>query len=328
MKKQFVLVTILVLTISLYSCNGAYPLSSSVQQSQTLQSAQPAQTLPPSHSPQPSQAPESTETCEKANANPVILSANGDIIGGWADGHWLTHSEAAAYCAGSMTFYKYSIAGLAGKVESSCVTNQPNGGYVGSRTADMAEGEYDENGSYTLSPEPEYDYGDYAADPFSTYYLYTLPPERMPMIDVCDNTADLAPVIQQMIDENLGKEVVNANIRSAVMGDIDGDSEYEKIVNADNCAGLIYEDLDNLYSICVIIESDGTVISVNECYISQNSLEFSETELVYAQNVLDIDGDGICEIVLDGEAWESSWSEVYKYNGNALSKVLTYATGA
>lgn len=322
MKKLLVLLAALIMIPTLASCISIYPSSPLAPQP----SPSPLQ---PSQAPQPSKIPAVTaEPSAQAYTEPVIIAANGNVIGGFADGRWLTHSEAAAYCSDPTTFYKYGIAGLAGTVESAGLTNQENGGYVGSRTADMGEEEYDENDSYTLNTEPEPDYGDYSADVFSTGFLYTLPPERLPMMDVCDNTEDLENVIQQMIDDHLGVGAAEANIRSAVLGDIDGDGAYEKLVNADNCAGLIYEDLDNLYSICILLESDGSVISINESYVSKNSQDFSDTELVYIQNILDIDGDGMCEIVLDGTAWEAWWSEVYQYDGSMLSKVLTYGTGA
>jgi hypothetical protein len=329
MKKLFVLLVVLFLILPFASCINIYPASPAEPQSS------PAAPQPETLEPQPSQAPQiseepadTPEATAQAYADPVIIAANYDVIGGFADGRWLTHSEAAAYCEGPTTFYKYGIAGFSGSVESSGVTNQEDGGYIYSRTADMGENEYDESGSYTLMADPEPDYGDYSADVFSTGFLYTLTPENLPMMDVCDNTEDIKNVIQRMIDDNLGAGAAEANIRSAVTGDIDGDGEYEKAVNADNCAGLIYEDMDNLYSISVILESDGSVVSVYESYVSENSSEFSSTELVYIQNILDVDGDGRCELVLDGTAWEAWWSEVYKYDGNSLSKVLEYGTGA
>jgi hypothetical protein len=329
MKKLIVLLVVLVLILPFASCISIYPASPSAPQSSPSAPQSTPSEPRPSLEPQPSEIPAVTpETGSQAYTGPVIIAANTDVIGGFADGRWLTHSEAAAYCQGQTTFYKYGIAGFSGTAESSGLTTQENGGYIYSRTADMGKDEYDESGSYTLNVDTEPDYGDYSADVFGAGFLYTLPPEYLPMMDVCDNTEDIENVIQRMIDENLGTGAAEANIRSAVIGDIDGDGEYEKAINADNCAGLIYEELDDLYSISIILESDGSVISVYESYVSENTSEFSSTELVYIQNILDIDGDGMCELVLDGTAWEAWWSEVYKYDGSRLSKVLEYGTGA
>ncbi len=44
----------------------------------------------------------------------------------------------------------------------------------------------------------------------------------------------------------------------------------------------------------------------------------------YLQNIIDIDGDGMSELVVD-EAWGEDYGvSVYKYDGNSVSKVMDY----
>lgn len=269
---------------------------------------------------EPSQSPEQTEA--PRYTGPVVIAQQGDIMGGYSDGQWLSHSEAAALCGGAATFYEYNLAGLAGTAESSGVTADEEMEFV----YVSVNGNHYEGGLYSLNIADPNAAGNYADDALSVSYQYTIPPQYMPEITVVMDTSPLLGVIQQKIDDNLGAGKAQAQIRAAISADIDNDGKQETIVNADNCADKMYDQVQNLYSIALIIESEGQVITVGEYYVPE-SVENQEPELMYIQNVIDLDGDGLCEIVADNNGWEAWWMEVYKYDGSSLTKVLSYGYG-
>lgn len=257
---------------------------------------------------------------------PAIMSAYSDVLGGYADGQWLTHSGAAAYCEGALTFYRYNLAGLVDTVESSGVTPNDNYGFVWSHTLYMGDDEYDDLGSYTLEV-PHLEYGDYAIDPLSLTYMFTIPPERLPVITLISDTAPYLPAVQQRIDANLGAGAAAPVIRTAISADIDGDGLQEVIINADNCAGSEDSPEGNIYSFVLLLESDGSLLPIEEFYAANTGNEYEEAELIIAASVIDLDGDGIHEIIIDNSAYEAWWAEVMKYDGHSLTEMMSYGTG-
>lgn len=307
----------------------------------------PTASASPSSPPTPIESPEPTpdyslipepvfSPLPVASDTVIIASSWGYIFGGYSDGKWLTHSEAAAYCLGNLTFNKCNLARLTGVVDSSgIVYEEEDGGYSYSCTYDMPPGTYDESSNYRLNiTEDETDY-DYSKDPLCYSYLYygASPPE----IEVVSDTSKIQPVIQKIADKNLGEGNVKADIRIAVKADIDGDGKEEIIVNADNNADEFdYSDLNeeaySKYWFCMscIIESNGSVVIIGEYYAKpyNEGDEYVDMEFMYVQNIIDIDGDGACEIVLDWNAWETSCTVVYKYDGKNLKDMILFGFGS
>jgi hypothetical protein len=262
-------------------------------------------------------------------AGPVIIAPLGEIAGGYADGKWLTNKQAALLCNGALTMYEYSLASYIGTLESAGVDYAEPEGYVWSHTPETEEGN-DESGYYFLRiPESYESNGDYEADPLSVSYLYSVPPEALPETDAVEGGESYASYIQPLIDAVLGQGAAQAQIKSAVSCDLDNDGAQETIVNAENSYENMYtEDPKNLYSIACVIESDGSVKVVEETYCkSANDAQYSQAELVRVQNVLDLDGDGACELVVEGSGWEQYWVQVFEYNGGSVQEVLSYGSG-
>ncbi len=304
MKRSIVFILLIIMILVFASC--------------TITVNVPGQTNP---SEKPSVSPQASRY-----AGPSVISSSGAVAGGYANGQWLTSSEAAQLCGSPLKFYAYKLTGPAGTVDTTGMTiYEDDGPYFYSWVSGM--GEEDEVDMYSLLPEEMFEPGEYEADPLSCVYYYTTPPESLPEITVVSDMSAILPVIQQKIDENLGAGKAAALIRSAVSADIDSDGQTETIVNADNCADKMYDEVQNLYTIACIIESDGRVVIAAEFYVPESIEEYQEPVLIYIQNLIDLDGDGLCEIVLDNSAWESWWMDVYKYDGTGLTKVLTYGAG-
>jgi hypothetical protein len=259
----------------------------------------------------------------------IISNVWGDVLGGYSEGHWLSHSGAAAYCGSPMTFTATNLAGSVYTTESSGVSypEETYENYVFSWAKGMGEDEYDEHGYYELLiEEPEMDFN-YDIDPLCSAYLYY--GGSQPEVEVIEDTSDILLVIQEMVDEHFGEDVVEAKVRVAVSADIDGDGGEEIIVNADNdameCLDIMGD--QKLYSIALLIESDGSVCVIAEYYSADSQMDQWSGKFMYVQNVIDLNGDGRCEIVLDYKAWETWETLVFEYSGKQLTEVLEYGTG-
>ncbi len=217
---------------------------------------------------------------------------------------------------------------------------------------------FDENGYFHLDiniPESDDDISAYSADHFNSTCLFS--GGRVPDIEVIQNTSKLRPAVQKILNEYFGKNVVKAGVVTAVSADIDGDGKMETLVNSDNNSKAKYDnkwggwdeedtgdydeedidnwdeeetddyagdDLENWYSLCFMIDDDSSVKIIGE-YHDLDTLDFSC--ILFAQNIIDIDGDGVCEIIVSWETYETYGTEIYKYDGNDFNSVMYYITG-
>jgi len=278
----------------------------------------------------------STFTAKEPSADTmIIVSPWGDIYGGYSDGKWLTRSEAAQYCSKPMTLYEFNLAGFVRTVQSDGVSYyDAGGGYVTSWTVDADTD--DDNNYYTLDiPEYVYPEASYSEYPLKFTYLYSRRFDIPSGMQALSDVSDITPVVQGLLDKKFGRGNVEACVRIAIEADIDSDGQKETIVNADNNGDEFeysYGDLDMQameqlwYCMCFIIESDGEVVMLDEDY-SLND-EDSWFAFFYIQNIVDLDGDGIYEIVMDWSAWETFLTLVYTYDGTSTELVLEYAAGS
>lgn len=281
-------------------------------------------TLP---SPSPLETP--LEYRQPSEDTAIIANAWGDVLGGYSEGHWLSHSGAAAYCGSPMAFIAANLEGSVYTTESEGVSypDETYEMYVFSWTKEMGEDEYDGHGYYELNiEEPEVVFN-YDTDPLCNAYLYY--GGILPELEVIADTSGILPVVQGMVEEHFGEDVVEAKVRVAVSADIDSDGGKEIIVNADNdameCLDIMGD--ETLYSIACVIETDGSVCMIEEYYSADDQEDEWGARFMYVQNVIDLNRDGRCEIVLDYKAWETWETIVFEYNGELLTETLIYCTG-
>lgn len=284
----------------------------------------------------------------------LTIISDGNVCGGYVDGKWLTQTEAASYLDGPVTFHTYNLLGEGEAVESKGVSYTEDE-YVYGATKD-----YPGSGSglYTLEldgwgSDPQ----SYSEDPLEYYYLYHVGADSVPDITVVEDTAEVKTIIQDMLNDQFGKDAPEAEIIIAVSADIDADGEQETVVNAANDEQNVYEYYADkpLYCISCVIESNGEVVVIDEFYLdaeeavneyndqlSEEDYE-SDDEVVYeegddiafytyipffyVQNIIDLDHDGVCELVMFSEAWEASDVTVLTYDGKTVNEVLIYGWG-
>jgi hypothetical protein len=269
----------------------------------------------------------------------IIADANsGCIIGGYANGRRLTHSQAASFCFSPIALAEYNLAGLVGSISSDgIVYAEAGGGYVGSWATGMAANTYDEYGYFWLDiPERTPSADPYSQNPLVHTFLYTISPDRLPLMqDVSDNP-EVAAAVQDLLDTHFGKGKIAANIRMAVAADIDGDGQNETVVNADNDSDEWDSIRENArpadsdqswYCLSLILESDGRVITVGD-YYSLAPEDYDWLALFTISNVLDMNGDGKYELVFEWSAWETSYIAVLAYDGTDLQSLLEFYSGS
>lgn len=352
MKRVYVLLVAALYALCMVGCSAlpeTISISTVAQTEESPAAATPAATVMPAAT--SAQTPAATPTPQPAAVLPEGLAviADGNVCGGFLNGKWLTHREAARYLDMPVTFHAYNLLGEAEDVTSRGVSFSDDE-YFGSWTADNPGS----SGVYSLDITGWWggDAYSYTADPLEYYYLYTVGPESLPEITVVQDTSEIEPVIQAMLGDYFGREAPEAKVIIAVRADIDGDDEQETVVNAANDEENVYEYYADkpMYCISCVIESDGEVAVIDAYYQDSETavshmdeLEseyeediyeesddiafYSDVTFFYVQNIIDLNGDGVCEFVVVWEAYEAWDTIVYVYDNNVFNSVLSYGGG-
>lgn len=338
MKKLLFLVVALIL--SLAACAPAPTLTVTTLPPATASVSEPA-LAPPSVSAtaSPSRSvsapPSPTPTPTVYNGTFIVADSDGAVLGGCSDGKWLTHNKAAALCKKKKTFYAYDLTDCLATVKSNGLAEDGGpaqsgqDGNASSWTCDNHKG-MSSDGEYKLDIPEGYDAAfncDFEKrNALTTAMLYTVPPYSFPTVTLLSDTSGFLPAIQEILDDKMGPGAPKAHIRTAAQCDIDGDGKMETIVNADNCMSKVEDyEYSNVYNLACVID-DGIVHIVHEFYIDKK--DSGDVEYSYIQNVIDLDGDGKCEIVVLWGPFDEWITDVYKYDGNEFTKVLSYDIGS
>jgi hypothetical protein len=269
----------------------------------------------------PSSAPPPVITYKQPAQDTVILANSfGYIIGGYSGGKWLKLEEAAAYCAEPMAFYEYGLSGRGEKIDSSGVSSEE------SSVTDVWNEGMDEDTSFDY-----YVYLLDIGDAEPSNFLFYAGQGRFPTTSKLSDTSSVLSAVQPRLDDHFGAGKVEAQINVAVTADIDDDGSDEIVFNSCNTLGDDsegYEDyVDEGYGYCLsgIIEEDGSLHLLSEEYDTGFSDE-AGSEVI--RSIIDINGDGKCEIIAEYEGNEVWTTIVYKYDskteGREFTDVISY----
>jgi len=120
-----------------------------------------------------------------------------------------------------------------------------------------------------------------------------------------------------------------ANIQQIYRVDLEGDGIDEVIINAGSYnETFFYSGQEGNYSYIILRqlidgEVKNTVLSAHE-YQKADQLIY----VYYIQNILDLNGDGIMEIIIEGRYYEGDWYNIYDMQDGEPVNVLTYGVGA
>ena len=275
------------------------------------------------YAPDPEGLPMFTEHITPSEDTVIVADSDGLIIGGYSNGEWLSHSQAAAYCGQTMTFYQRSLGGYEHTVKSTGITMDFWGDSGASGTVTMSNNFLDYNDpAYLDTVLPKYDP---ARDEIVLYYC---PPESLPEIEQAFDISPFVQIVQEMLDKEFGKGEVSAQINGAYTVDIDGNGTKETIINAGNNERDNYNgDFSDgyWYSIALLVESTGAVYEIEK----RSGFDYYDNvDFACVRGVVDINGDGTYEVIKERRGYEWWLMDVYQYDGHELTWVFGLSYGS
>jgi hypothetical protein len=266
------------------------------------------------HAPEPEHLPMFKEYISPVEDTVIIANNHGMIIGGYSDGEWLSHSQAASYCGQPMVFTMKNLDGYENTVEPNGIIMENWPDYWLSRTATMGENIIDYNDLMYLDA----DLRDY--DPANEdCVLYYCPPQRFPVLMEVTDLSPYLHIVQNVLDEEFGAGTVSAQVVDAYAVDIDNDGTAECIINAYNNETYDWDadyTEDYWYSIALIVENNGSVCEIErQCGYGY----YDEVDFACVRGVVDVNGDSIFEVISVRRGFEWWLMNVYQYVGYNLS---------
>ena len=100
----------------------------------------------------------------------------------------------------------------------------------------------------------------------------------------------------------------------------------DTILSASNISSMQGKNGKSYYSSVLAITKKGTVVLSDISTKNYNDTKY--IEICTCINLLDLNGDGLPEIILNGEGRENNWTEVWAVVGGKLTMVLVNGNGA
>lgn len=256
-------------------------------------------------------------------SGPCVISSEYYLIGGFHQGAWFDASATAQILQGSETYRFCSLAGASGTT------------FVGARpVVEQGPGEY---WHVEMFPGIERKESEAHGVRFSAGLYLRCPWNPVPRVPTVQAHPDKA--YEKVVREILAEEgLKNPKIvfEQVLRIDLDGDGVEEVILTASNHqdSHLPVHGRKGDYSLVLLRKLvNGKVenIVVNlDCHVLDEP-EDGTGRLVnkfFVPLVADLDGDGVLEIVCEGQYYEGGWFEVFKSLGKVVKQVLTEGVGA
>ncbi len=252
-----------------------------------------------------------------SDAMPVIDASSGCLLGGSIGGKWLKPDEIAPRMAGGDKFRIYSLDGL----WKTMTGNKP-----------ATQGAPCEDTLYVDVPTELRDSMKQGGQYIGVAGKWN-PQPRIPKLESTKN-----PVYRNVIAELLRRKGIarpQVNIVKVVRIDLDGDGTDEVLINATRVnrwgSGSISSDASaGDYSVVLlrkIINGKVQSIILDEEYHAKATKFSAPNEFAIAA-VLDLNGDGIMEVVDAGGYYEGDWKTVYSIQGKKAVDVIGCGCGA
>lgn len=261
-------------------------------------------------------------TSKAATAYPIVAfhdpfndsSPTGYLLGASAGGQWLKPEEAAGLIPGGGNYRLYGLTGEAGAS-------------LGQKPAKGEEGPCSETWYVTLTPFPQ-----------GRGSLVAVGGAWNAMPRPVKITSTEQQVYKEAAAGMLkSRGIVNpkVNLTQVIRVDLDGDRREEVLISATNYerlkpgGGLSPNARAGDYSLVFLRkEVQGKVVTsivAGEFY--PVAKKFNAPSEHRVMGVLDLNGDGILEIVLSGRYYEGDWVDAYRVDGVKTTKLLTMGCG-
>jgi hypothetical protein len=239
----------------------------------------------------------------------------GYLLGGSADGQWLKPEAAAGLIPGGEHYRLYTLTGEAGNS-------------VGGKPAKGEEGPCSDTLYVTLAPFPE---------ARGSLVAVSGPWNAMPRRPkIASPEAQVYREAAAEILRSKGIDNPKVNLTQVIQVDLDGDGVEEVLVSATNYerfkpqGGLTPDARAGDYSLVFLRQVvQGKVVTriiTGEYYPKAKKFNAPSEHRVIG--VLDLNGDGVMEIVLSGRYYEGDWVEAYRVQGAKIIKLFSMGCGA
>jgi hypothetical protein len=255
----------------------------------------------------------------KSEAVPIIDMDGGCLMGGVSGGNWIKPEEMGPRMSGGDKYRIYDLNGL---------WKSMTGGKAATQGAPCED---------TLYVEAPKDFTD--SIPEGSHYIGVAgtwnPLPRTPKIESNDNPTYRSLVASLLTRKGIRRPQVK--ITKVVRIDLEGDGTDEVIINATRAnhwgegGGSITPNASmGDYSLVMLRKMIGgkvQTIMLSEEYHTKAE-NFSAPDEFNLSAVLDLNGDGVMEIVVAGAYYEGAWQTVYSIKGNKAVDVLGCGCGA
>jgi hypothetical protein len=241
-------------------------------------------------------------------AAPIVSLTNHCLLGGVANGRWLTSRDVAPRTKDGE---QYRVYGLKGLITQSTGNSASSVGAPCDETLDIKirvpQGKGASialGGQWNASPRPVA-----VLDKFSVVYR---------------------PIVGTLLQAN-GISAAEVSLNQVLRTDLEGDGQEEVLISASrHSGGLGAESKAGDYSMILLRKIvNGKVEAipvVAEYHPTKGNFDAPNEYGISA--ILDINGDGVMEIVVDGKYYEGEWTTVYTLNGSKIEKALECGCGA
>ena len=240
-----------------------------------------------------------------SEAVPIVTDL---LLGGWLNGNWVDADTIASYVPAGKLYHAYSFDG-------------PMSDLTGEAPKQESDGcEY-----WSVS------FGDgiTAGDSMLAVGSTTPGMPRRPRLLV----GGLKPY-EELVAGYLKKNKISADpeIQQLVRVDLDGDGSEEVVVvagNADASRPIFIKDTYSLVLFRRIVDGKVVTSVIHEHYYDEDLEGEADSPSAYAVVfTVDINGDGVLELLLNGRYYEGFWYEIHEFKNGELKKVLSDGLGA
>jgi hypothetical protein len=235
---------------------------------------------------------------------PVIYAPTGFVLGGSREGVWLAPGEVATVMSPDLAYRRYSATGETG----SSLASAP-------ASADVP---CDQHLQVELAPQPQ------AGDVLALGGAWDALPRA-----VADEPTD-RPEAREAVAALLRAEGLaepDVQVRQVLRADLEGDGADELIVVASRLAELRTTIAAGDYSLVAIVRPGGQSAKVvGESYAE--AAEFAASLEFTVPALLDVNGDGSLEIVVEWTYYEGGGVQVFDVAGGQVREVLGAGCGA
>lgn len=248
------------------------------------------------------------ENITKNKYHPIVF--DGILIGGFNNSSWLKSSEILKYIRGGEVYKLYS-------------KNEYIGDAVGSKGTPPPKNE----------PGTERVDIDFTVNTKDLLLAFNGDWNGLPRVPVLQS--NLSNTYKQIVFEFLkskGLTNIQVNIRQNYRIDLEGDGTDEVLLTADNLNPVGVTMRKNTYSIIILRKIiNGKVENImlrEEVYTKDGEFSDGTPYLFNIENICDVNGDGIMEVLIGYEYYEGFGYELVEIKNNGFKNVLSNGMGA